>query len=395
MPEDLSAARSPAVNQSATQVMADWVHQTLHSGEPAFDVARQIANRLGAQKSGDTCEFLFWAPELLELRIPDGDIFIEILERDGDLDLARARQSSHFRRTRLPVQRVEAWCLCAVDGLTAGTRDTLGSFYALVWRDSDNRWSRINDPLAASLPFGPFAPAEYYDMEALQAARRDQAYYAALPKGKVHKFGPATSILQVHVPTATASRSIAGLTRQIETLAERVRSGAELDPSERIFLGYDAIQLLPVEPTTVYEAGPSFWTETDDQNDRLEVDLRRPDSTNWGYDVVISGMAAVNPSLLETARPDELVDLAAALHLFPGQPKKLIFDVVFGHSDNQGLEALNHHYFAGPNMYGQNLNYRHPVVRAILLEMQRRKVNFGADGVRVDGAQDFKWWDSC
>jgi hypothetical protein len=25
--------------------------------------------------------------------------------------------------------------------------------------------------------------------------------------------------------------------------------------------------------------------------------------------------------------------------------------------------------------------------------MQRRKVNFGADGVRVDGAQDFKWWD--
>jgi hypothetical protein len=34
-------------------------------------------------------------------------------------------------------------------------------------------------------------------------------------------------------------------------------------------------------------------------------------------------------------------------------------------------------------------------VRAILLEMQRRKVNFGADGVRVDGAQDFKWWDAA
>jgi glycosidase len=68
--------------------------------------------------------------------------------------------------------------------------------------------------------------------------------------------------------------------------------------------------------------------------------------------------------------------------------------VVFGHSDNQGLRGLNHHFFAGPNMYGQNLNYRNPVVRAILLEMQRRKVNFGADGVRVDGAQDFKWWDA-
>ncbi len=43
-------------------------------------------------------------------------------------------------------------------------------------------------------------------------------------------------------------------------------------------------------------------------------------------------------------------------------------------------------------MYGQNINYRHGIVRAILLEMQRRKVNFGADGVRVDGAQDFKYW---
>jgi hypothetical protein len=104
-------------------------------------------------------------------------------------------------------------------------------------------------------------------------------------------------------------------------------------------------------------------------------------------------MAAINPSLLETDRPDELVDLAAALHNFPGGPKKLILDVVYGHSDNQGLRGLSHHYFAGPNMYGQNLNYRNPVVRAILLEMQRRKVNFGADGVRVDGAQDFKWWD--
>ncbi len=54
----------------------------------------------------------------------------------------------------------------------------------------------------------------------------------------------------------------------------------------------------------------------------------------------------------------------------------LILDVVFGHSDNQGLDALNPHFFAGPNMYGQNLDYRNPAVRAILLEMQRRKVEF-------------------
>jgi hypothetical protein len=89
------------------------------------------------------------------------------------------------------------------------------------------------------------------------------------------------------------------------------------------------------------------------------------------------------------------VDLAAVLHTFPGGPKALILDVVFGHSDTQGLHALNGRYFAGPNMYGLNLDYRNPAVRAILLEMQRRKIDFGADGVRVDGAQDFKWWDAA
>jgi hypothetical protein len=115
--------------------------------------------------------------------------------------------------------------------------------------------------------------------------------------------------------------------------------------------------------------------------------------TNWGYDVVIAGSAAINPVLLETGRPDELVDFAAVLHTFPGKPIQLIFDVVFGHADNQALPLLEPPFFSGPNMYGQNLNYRSPLVRAMLLEMQRRKANFGVDGLRVDGAQDFKYWD--
>lgn len=383
-----------AFHPTATQALVDWVNGALHRGTTAFETARTIARRLGAHRGEEGCEVIFWAPELQEMRVPDGDIFIEVLDIEGDFDLSRARQDLQFRRTRVPIRRVDAWCISVISGMRAGTRDQIGSFYALVWRDSDNNWSRIYDPLSASVPFGPFAPAEYYDIAAMQAARRDSAYYDALSKDKVHKFGPANSILQIHVPTATASVSIAGLTRHIETLAERVRSGADLEPADRIFLGYDAIQLLPVEPTTVYEAGPDFWTEVSSDDGHVVAEIRRPDTTNWGYDVVISGMAAVNPSLLETSRPDELIDLAAALHLFPGAPKKLIFDVVYGHSDNQGLRALSHHYFAGPNMYGQNLNYRQPVVRAILLEMQRRKVNFGADGVRVDGAQDFKWWDS-
>ena len=44
-------------------------------------------------------------------------------------------------------------------------------------------------------------------------------------------------------------------------------------------------------------------------------------------------------------------------------------------------------------MYGLELDYLHPVVRAIVLDLQRRKMDFGADGIRVDGAQDFKYHD--
>lgn len=383
-----------AQNAAATAALEQWTRELLRSGQPELEVARTIATRLGAQRRQNHCEIMFWAPELRERRVPDGDIFIEVLDIASDLELQRARQTLTFRRARVPVVRVDAYCMVAIDGMQAGVRQRIGSAYSLVWRDPEHRWDRILDPLAASLPFGPFAPAEYYDIEAMQAERSDKAYYAALPQGEVHKFGPAVSILQVHVPTATASCSLAGLTRHYQSLAERVQQGGELAPAERIFLGYDAIQLLPVEPTIVHEAGPEFWTEIEDSDDSLSVDFRFPDTTNWGYDVVTSGMAAVNPALLESHRPDELVDLAAALHSFPGKPKKLIFDVVYGHSDNQALRSLNHHFFAGPNMYGQNINYRQPMVRAILLELQRRKVNFGADGVRVDGAQDFKWWDT-
>ncbi|MEM9782567.1 MAG: glucosylglycerol hydrolase [Pseudomonadota bacterium] len=305
-----------------------------------------------------------------------------------------------FRITHLPVARYDAFVFAAVTGLFAGTRERIGHFYALAWRDHDGAYHRILDPMATSLPFGVFAPAELYDTAAMQAARTDSAYFRALAGGKGGdgpvKIGPSANILQIHVPTATAGRTIASLTRQIEHLADRVTRGAELEPADRIFAGYDAVQLLPVEPTIVFEAGPGFWewTEPPRPGETATAVLRQPDTTNWGYDVVISGSAAVNPALLETGRPDELVDLAAALHSFPGRPKRLIFDVVYGHADNQGLEALNRHWFSGPNMYGQNLNYRNPVVRAAMLEMQRRKVNFGADGVRVDGAQDFKWWDA-
>jgi len=384
-----------AVDLDAAQALADTAQTLWTTAETAFAGEREIARRLGGQVAGEVATFGFWTPELLDQRVPTGDVFLEVLAPSEPLDLTRARQEVRFERVYLPVMRSEAHTFTAVRGMRAGTRAALGDFYALVWRDGDGHWHRILDPLAASLPFGAFAPAELYDVAALQAGRRDRAYFEALrrPDGTPHKFGPPANILQIHVPTATAGGTLASLTRHFERLAERVAAGLPHEPGDQILLGYDAVQLLPVEPTTVYEAGPAFWTETARDETGVTVALHRPDTTNWGYDIVIAGMAAVNPVLLESGRPDELADFAAVLHNFPKRPKTLILDLVFGHADNQGLGALNGHFFAGPNMYGQNLDYQNPAVRAILLEMQRRKVDFGADGVRVDGAQDFKWWD--
>ncbi|MBM9596395.1 hypothetical protein JM664_18110 [Rhodobacteraceae bacterium MCCB 386] len=374
--------------------MAANCRRAINTAETAFEAQREISRHLGGRWVKNRAEFGFWTPELLDHRVSDGDVFLEVLSPVEPLDLTRAHQEVRFERQFLPVARYEAHTFAAAEGLRPGRRDAIGDFYALVWRDAHDVWHRILDPLAMSLPFGAFAPAELYDVEAMQAARGDSAYWASVRGEAPHKFGPPTNILQIHVPTATAGGTIASLTRQFERLAERLRHDLPKEPLDELYLGYDAVQLLPVEPTTVYETGPDFWSEEPvEGSDALAVQLIRPDTTNWGYDVVIAGMATVNPVLLESGRPDELIDLAAVLHDFPTKPKMLVFDVVFGHSDNQGLNTLNPHFFAGPNMYGQNLDYRNPAVRAILLEMQRRKVDFGADGVRVDGAQDFKWWD--
>lgn len=381
--------------ETVARAEAEAAQEALTVAETSFEAERIIARRLGGRIEGDVAVFGYWTPELLDARVPSGDIFLEILRPVEPLNLTRAHQTVRFEPTWVPVIRQEGHCFTAVSGMKAGTRDQIGDFYALAWRDAEDQWHRILDPLAMSLPFGAMAPAELYDIDAMQAARGDKAYFEALKADAPHKFGPPLNILQIHVPTATAGGTLASLTRYYQRLAERVSRDLPPEPADKLFLGYDAVQLLPVEPTTVYEAGPDFWEETGGDADGAIVSLLRPDTANWGYDIVISGMSTVNPVLLESGRPDELADLAAVLHSFPGKPKQLIFDVVFGHSDNQGLRALNGHFFAGPNMYGQNLDYQNPAVRAILLEMQRRKVNFGADAVRVDGAQDFKWWDGA
>jgi len=384
------------LNTAATRAQIDWVAAVHVQAESSFAAARRIATRLGAHFRNGRAMFGFWTPELTEQHIASERIFLELFTPLDPLDWRAAQQTVRFRRTRIPLTVDGEYAWAAVDGVQPGTRQQLGALYWLIYRDPHDEWRTIVDPLAHSVPFTPFAPAELYDMDGMYAQRADRSYFmrldAAPDTDGVPRIGPPCNILQIHINTASTDGTLAGLTARYRAIADKVRRNEPLTPAEQNYVEYDAVQLMPIEPTIVFETGPPFWEMNAADGEDVHVTLRQPDMTNWGYDVLTVASPAPNPCVLGSKRPDELVDFIATLHNFPGRPIKVVLDVVYGHTDNQTLPLLHRHYFAGANMYGQNLNYTHPMVRAMLLEMQRRKSDYGVDGVRVDGAQDFKYW---
>ena len=286
-----------------------------------------------------------------------------------------------------------------MSGLNKGTKDQFGSFYSFVIAKNGEE-KIVNDPMAYSMPYGIYAPAEIYDIESVLQNRRDKTYFSDyLPKildPDTRRQPPSVNLLEIHTPTATHDGTLHGLTTLFKRIGNKIRNKEKLTLYEKTFVGFDAIQLMPVEPVIQHPENHQFWkqvTSLSSATESLTVKLSKPGVINWGYDIPIYGSAAVNPSLLLTGRPDEFLEFIETLHNFPGQPVRIVLDMVFGHADNQAVNLLPEIFFTGPNMYGQDLNFKHPVVRAILLEMQRRKVNWGVDAVRVDGAQDFKYYN--
>ncbi len=390
-PSDVVDLPAPTRDEAATEKLVATAAEIRANPElTSFESRQHLARLLGAHHDPDTglTGFGFWAPELGEQRIVDKIIQLHLFTPVDDIDFTRPLQAATFHHCEVPLIHDGDYLWAVVDGIRAGNAERAGSFYWVQATTPAGETITVHDLLADSVPYGSFAPAEVYDMITLQRNRVDLDHFATDPT-------PPTSILELHIPTATAGGTLADLAETYRAIGDKQRRGRSLDPAEQVYVNYDAIQPLPVDPTIERPgASPTFSVveQIDEMAGLVGVLLRHPENRNWGYDTVVASSSAVNPSLLRTRRPDELVALAEALHALP-EPMMLIYDLVYGHADNQALQVLPSRFFKGPNMYGQDLNHQDPTVRAILLEMQRRRVNTGCDGLRVDGAQDFKFYD--
>lgn len=386
----------PVLNIPKTKEASGALKLELSKGI-TYSNAPSIVRKLGAHAEGHSARFLIWHPGFKKSR----EATIHIYIPDPNLVFDKPDQHCSVTYFKFEAAVVEEFATVVIDHLPAGNKDQFGAFYEFTFVDENGDLNTVRDPMAWSLPYGIHAPAELYDIETVLSGRKDADYFQKLKieaeKSTYGRVQPSTNLLEIHPGTATLEGSLGSLAQRYKQIADAIKDGRELAPDEQNLLGFDGIQLMPVDPVIEHPTEHRFWKliqPPSTNNSEITVSLRKPSVINWGYDIAIFGSAAVNPSILSNGRPHELLDLIETLHTFPNGAIKIVIDVVYGHSDDQGLTVLPEEFFAGPNMYGQNINFKNPLVRAILLEMQRRKINWGIDGIRVDGAQDFKYYDA-
>ena len=209
---------APSIDESATFTLLDWVQRVDRTHADAFVTAQRWVLRMGAHLRDDgMAEVGLWAPELDGDGTHAEDAVLEILTPPPDLDLTAPDQIVSFRRDTVQLRRHRDVCWGVVEGMRPGTRDTVGSFYWLRYPDAEGTWHTVFDHLAYSVPFGAFAPAEFYDRASLQQNRADADYWGDLPdaflngtKNGVPQLGPPQHILQIHPGTASAAGTASG-----------------------------------------------------------------------------------------------------------------------------------------------------------------------------------------
>ncbi|MDX1691708.1 MAG: glucosylglycerol hydrolase, partial [Acidimicrobiia bacterium] len=199
--------------------------------------------------------------------VPEQDVTavdVEFLLPPDGFDPASPPPAVDMDRVVLPMELAGAFAWLVATGVPVGTRTRVGALYRLVIHTSGVEVVRP-DPLAWSMPFGAFGPAEVIDTAEITRSRSDREHF--VDDGE--RMPAPTSILQVHVPTATSEGTLAALTDHYRALAARVVAN-ETGPDDDVWLGYDAVELMPVEPTITFETGPPMFA-ADVDGDRATV----------------------------------------------------------------------------------------------------------------------------
>lgn len=374
------------LNVNATQALIENINANFK--RYSFEDTQKIAPFLGAHYQNEQTTFGFWLPDCIEKK---ANTYLEILSSNGQVEFGQDQQTINFTSTNIELQWKGEFAFAVVEGVKSGNQNKVGDFYCIKTLDKNGKTQRIFDPLSYSVPFGAFSPAEVYDMNSMFENRKDKAHFQAFKN--IDRQPTPVNILQLHTHTATAKGTLQSLAEHFQNISTKNENKERLTKGEKAFSDYDGIQLLPIMPQVDIENGEPFFKILAENSTEVSVQLTKHHIDNWGYDIVIAAASAVNPSLLATKRPHELLHFIETLHNFQPTPKKVIFDIVYGHSDNQAQQILNKHFFLAPGMYGQEMNVQHPVVRAMMLESQRRIGNYGIDGFRVDAAQDIVYHD--
>ena len=416
------------IDDAQTQAAGDRLRALLLKHE-RYAAAKIIARDfLGARRTGDAAAFFgFWVPGLVAgaLQGQAHRISLELFTPLAPIDFRSLKhgvpQTGRFQIDEVQLAAVDDYMIGAVSGVQIGTKDRCGTLYWLRYDDGSARHI-MRDPLVASVPFGVYAPAELFDFQGMLANRKDLAYYTSWykhvnPDGSYRARDIGTH-LEIHTETATAEGTLEALTARYRAIGAKLQAAidagmadiyADLSPADLNFVGFDTIELTPEVPPAEREraahASGEFFQIGEHSGTTASIQLKRPDISNWGYDTPVLGSAAVNPSILGSLRPNEFLEFIETIHTLPGRPIQLCIDSVLGHCDFQGarlletfdkvsedranLKYVNSKYLRGPNMYGRDIDFTEPNVKAILLELLVRKLNYGFDCVRVDGAQDF------
>lgn len=387
---------TPHADKELTRKLLDRLRNQLE-GRITRKNAGAIARMLGAHTDGSFADFLIWHPKLLKASACRIELFLP----EESLLYDKPEQHANMQYYSFPMVIHQEFATLSITGLPSGDRDSFGALYQFRMTLDDGTDQVIRDPMAWSLPYGIHAPAELYHIRQVLETRKDREYYLRLEKKLTEvpqrRIPAALNLLEIHTSTATAGGTIQSLSNRFLQIAESLKTGKQLTAADQNLSGFDAIQLMPVDPVAENPETHRFWRvigRAGEQGSDITVTLRKPNIINWGYDTTLFGSAAVNPALLATGRPHELLSLIETLHTFPGKPIKVVIDLVYGHADNQAVQLLPEEFFAGPGVYGLSIRFRHPMVRAMILEMQRRKIDWGFDGIRVDASQDFKYYDA-